>query len=623
MSYNPSCEPLRVWNRLEPRTRQPDFSRVLRAEVYDGLWLLARQWQFGEFHGEDTGSAVFARLALRSAPLDAVRGAHGGFTPYADQLPIETQIERTPAPDDWGSRIQLGRQWLRTLDHYGHAFNAGGGSPAYDAAAWRSLFLDRFALRAPEITGDDPAAVLARARFDGNPRLRQQLAAAGGRLVDGLALLAALPAGSIVWSALPASLHNGVDNAHRELLVEALRALRAFHAAHCSTPEAADVPAWQDSQLEYRFAAGVPRPGGGRLLLDADEYHGGHIDWYSFDLGAEVGGADAPATAAAISERVFTVIPSPAEFPGQPRARYWEFEDGAVDLGTLRADSTDLARILVTEFALVYGNNWFVIPCPQAVGTLAEIQGIVVDDVFGERTLVQSATGKAPRDWTRWEMFSLGGQPDAGAVTLGAHLLIPPAVPHIADAAPQASVRLLRDELANTVWAIEARVPDGLGGSHDGLDHARRVAAALQRAEPPIVPTVELAGAELRYRLATSVPENWIPFLPVHQPGEDRAIRLQRASMPRFFQDTVSPVRPLTRILRAGLLPDDTQAAPYFIHEEEVPRAGVRVDTGFRRARWYDGATFVWYAHNKRSGRGEGNSGLRFDTLEDIKPRQA
>ena len=44
-----------VWNRLEGRPRTTDFARALRAEVRDPLWLLARQWQLGEFRATDGG----------------------------------------------------------------------------------------------------------------------------------------------------------------------------------------------------------------------------------------------------------------------------------------------------------------------------------------------------------------------------------------------------------------------------------------------------------------------------------------------------------------------------------------------------------------------------------------
>ena len=625
MGYTRNCEPLRVWNRLEPRTRQADFSRVLRAEVYDGLWMLARQWQFGEFHGEDTGSAIFARLAMRSAKIDALRGPQGEFAAYDDRLPIETRVERQTGPNDWNRHMQLGRQWLRILDHYGDAFNAAGGSPAYDSAAWRAMFLERFPLHSPEFPNSTPAGIASGARMQSNMRLQQMLGAAAGRLADGGALLDALP-DAIVWSKLPTILRNDVDSGHRTLLLNALRALREFAERNLGTDTGEHGSNWQDAQLEYRFSARVPRPGGGQLALEAEEFHGGRIDWHSFDLGPETIAADGAANADVIEQRVLSVIPGPAEFPGQPQARFWEFEDGAVDLGNLRADSTDLARILVTEYALVYGNNWLVIPCPQNVGTLAEILGIVVEDVFGQRTLVQSATRNASSDWTRWDMFSLGRRAgDAGDAGdgLGVHLLIPPGLNQIADSEAQESVRLLRDEMSNTVWAIETRVPDGLGQSRDGHDTARRFSDVLRGMEPLESEEETLEGAELRYQLANTVPENWIPFLPVHRPGEDREIRLQRASMPRFFQQTVRPVRPLTRLLRPGLLPDNSQAEPHFIHEEEVPRAGVRVDGCLRRARWYNGTTFVWYAHSKRSGRGEGSSGLKFDALEELKPQKS
>jgi hypothetical protein len=35
--------------RLEPRTDCPEMQDSLQARIHDPLWLLARQWQFGEF----------------------------------------------------------------------------------------------------------------------------------------------------------------------------------------------------------------------------------------------------------------------------------------------------------------------------------------------------------------------------------------------------------------------------------------------------------------------------------------------------------------------------------------------------------------------------------------------
>ena len=57
------------WMRLEPRSRDAEMNTSLQARIYDPLWLLARQWQFGEFQGEDNGSPVMARWRAESARL--------------------------------------------------------------------------------------------------------------------------------------------------------------------------------------------------------------------------------------------------------------------------------------------------------------------------------------------------------------------------------------------------------------------------------------------------------------------------------------------------------------------------------------------------------------------------
>ena len=57
------------WMRLEPRSRDAEMRTTLQARVYDPLWLLARQWQLGEFQGEDNGSPVMARWRAESAQL--------------------------------------------------------------------------------------------------------------------------------------------------------------------------------------------------------------------------------------------------------------------------------------------------------------------------------------------------------------------------------------------------------------------------------------------------------------------------------------------------------------------------------------------------------------------------
>jgi hypothetical protein len=313
-----------------------------------------------------------------------------------------------------------------------------------------------------------------------------------------------------------------------------------------------------------------------------------------------------------------------------PRPRWWQLEDGSVDLGNIRAAATDVAKILVAEFALLYGNNWLVIPCRQEIGTLAEVEALIVTDVFGIRTIARPVNQGSGVSWTAWDFFSLSRRekPGQAGSTVGAHLLLPAAAAIVDESEPVESVTFLRDEMSNMVWAVETRVPDGLGRGRDGNDTARQfrnalvhIAEDLDRAEG-VQPPGPQSDASLRYVLGTTVPENWIPLVPVHKPLQNRAIRLQRAAMPRFFRADVRPVRPITGILRSGLASDDRQLQPWFLEEEEVPREGTIVESSFQRTRWLNGRTVVWLGRRGRSGRGVGGSGLRYDTVEDVPKSQ-
>ena len=64
---------------------------------------------------------------------------------------------------------------------------------------------------------------------------------------------------------------------------------------------------------------------------------------------------------------------------------------------------------------------------------------------------------------------------------------------------------------------------------------------------------------------------------------------------------------------------DSNVPAPYFIAEEEVPRAGRTVTRSFQRARWTNGSTFLWIGRSSPVGRGEGSSGLVFDQIDEVR----
>lgn len=94
---------------------------------------------------------------------------------------------------------------------------------------------------------------------------------------------------------------------------------------------------------------------------------------------------------------------------------------------------------------------------------------------------------------------------------------------------------------------------------------------------------------------------------------------IQRAGMPRIVEGhTGRPdrIEPRTALLREGL----DSGRSYFLHEEEVPRAGARVAQSFQRTRWRDGRVVVWLGASKRVAQGEASSGLAFDQLVDVRP---
>src|SRR5262245_2031559 len=100
--------PVLRWARVEPNVRSVGMESGLSAEICDAAWLLARQWQLGEFRGEDAGSPVRAYLQMECTPLTRLLPGGlpdtwftaGASTPVATgqridtSVPLETIVER-------------------------------------------------------------------------------------------------------------------------------------------------------------------------------------------------------------------------------------------------------------------------------------------------------------------------------------------------------------------------------------------------------------------------------------------------------------------------------------------------------------------------------------------------
>jgi hypothetical protein len=553
------------WHRLEPRPRAPSLAEPLTARVRDPLWFLARQWQMGEFQGEDAGSPAFARVAGHNVPLTGWRVGTGAAAALPAGTPVEPLLEREAFTPDLSLRVEL-------------------------AQTFESLLIEGGALSAQQIVD-----VLAALRTsiplapppDDDPDARRLFLVAGGRAFDGVTLYQAspaLPAGVV----LPTGTEAAVSTAQQALALWVQSTLGEIGAD--------DPEAWQPERLEYAASLLAQPEGGDAIELVAGSSTDGAFEWHAFSVAkaAAPGLSTADLDRRSTEAKPWSIIPTHVRFRGMPNARWWDFENGTTDFGDIRPDRRDLARLVVMDFMLVHSNDWFVIPYDMPVGCLGRIDSLIVRDVFGGDTLVERADRNPLPAGQRWSLFSVTA--DGAANGLADFLLLPPTATEFTQtSAPIEDVRFLRDELANLAWAVEETIEGAAGAPRPG--HERSVARAPLPPPPPGV---------LSYRIQSDVPGHWIPFLPVTVNQTSGAIVLERGGMPAPGGGLIPPAG---RILS----PSSKVGGPYQIFEEEISRAGTRIVRVTCRARWTDGSTHLWIARRKTASLGEGSSALVFD----------
>lgn len=540
-----------IWNRIEPRCRTAGLESGLAARVHDPLWLLARQWQVGEFAGRDTGSPVSVDVQSTSAQFDRCAIGAGTGQPYDNRLPMEMFIERetvrpTTGGDDLRQAAEAGLHFLRLLD-------------AAKLSRLSPLYLTQY----PLVKQDSPDA-----------DARNFSLIVSGRVIDGVKLYADLVQAGNELPGLPA-----IDGTDHDAVLGITQSWRAWYVSLFSEP--AGVDAWSPERMEYQFTAGSAGDSGS---FAAREYDGGAVEWYTFDRSstALTGGSAQPV------KTTRRALVAPVTFRGMPARRFWELEDASVDIGALTAAAEDLGRLLLREFALIYGNDWFQIPLVVPVGSDVTIDSVVVADTFGLTTTVPpyaqyDATGQ-------WRMFSISNDEQAPDATSTQHLLVPQSAAGALDSVAIEDVLLLRDELADMAWGVERTV---VGSSGLPLDRTQ----VWRTSAPPVKPPA--SDAIPKYRLGSTVPDYWVPFLPIVT--NNAHLQMQRGILP------TSASGPLGRMLAYPRL-------TMFL--EELPREGVHLERRYRHARGSDGSSFVWIGRRRSTGRGEGRSGLRFDYLE-------
>ncbi len=578
--------------RLEPDSTTGDPAPGAEARLADPAWMLGRQWQLGELTGEDAGTVVSVRVHSQAlpiaawAPLDAGTDALGTATdplagvqwrPWHESALLEELVQDVPAlamGAGLRQRAESGAQLVDLLT------DAGEGALAATLAGTHRLTLPPDAASPEEpVPGESDeeraqrlATVAARDALD--PQAKRLLRVLAGSVPDGLALATELAAGDPPWLA------GAVD---ADAARDAITAWRSWVTGAADSGDA-----WSTERLEYRFVLRFGDQQHG-VFLRGTQFGSAQVRWSDLEwVDRATGALPDGAPPAAPVETTFSMLATPLRFPGMPADRYWQLEDGRVDLGAIEAQATDLARLCLAEFAMTSGDDWLGVPVDGLLGAVNQVLSVQLTDDFGELTQVPVL---ADPGFTMFQVASAAGRLLPGIV-------LPPVAAGMLVGEAVEEVLFLRDEMANMAWAVEQTVQ---GRSGDPRSRAGEP-------QPPADPwPAGLSPEERVYRLQTAVPEHWIPLLPISlSPG---TLALRKGAL---LRDEV-PVHP------AGVT---LAPIPLTFPGEELPREGVHLRAVPVLARRADGSYARWAAYRVRTGRGEASSRLAWDSALAITDRR-
>lgn len=562
-----------AWLRLKPRTRNDQADEGMAATVADPAWLLARQWQVGEFQGEDAGSPVDVEFETAADHLTRIHTgpmAGGGEGEQYDPstTPLETLVEREPVDDEGENR---NRQTA-----------ADGG------LLFRRLLGEDF----PGIEAFDPIFRLdALGDVDGGDSETQRFdTVVAGRILDGHALFDALAPLLGGTGGVGDQLLTSPDGANEDAYRAAAERFVEWYRSLYDEPAAGE-SAWEDERLSYSFALGVQQKDG-ETVFSGSEYAGGHLDWYSVDATEESLGT--PPDERTTTPRGGRLLPTRTTFPGAPSSRWFQLEDGTTNLSRVSPTRDSVAGAVFLEFAYRYGHDWFTLPVETPVGSVLNISTLTVRNTFGDITHIgrhgQIADGEVParKDDDSWRLFETSGATASG-------ILVLPTLTGSLSSPLVEQVEFARDEVANLGWAIEKTVESPLG-----IPLNRQEAAYSNREDDEAT----YPGDDPTYRLMTEVPPHWYPM--VARPTAAGENRLRRGRFITLGDESIP--NPMGRLL----------ADPHYsLYEEEVPRMGVSVERAYQFARWIDGRSVLWVSRSAETGYGQHSSGVAYDTLSE------
>jgi hypothetical protein len=503
----------------------------------------------------------------------------------AEEQPINAQTEGISPTFDLSFRLEAGRMWKKML------LSAGKGQ-AWDTFRQNPILQ----FKIPAFTYESGSAELS--AFSYEPYSQMVAALGNGRMVDGALLYKELQTRKASdFLSQPDAVVNEIAGKWVQWVNNRLGIATKENNS------------WDAGRLEYKATASAILPDTTTATLLMPEHNGQNMDSFSWEQSPAQQGLSDGLDANRITVHRNTFMPTSVSFPSMPRARWWEFEDSTLDLSNLQARKTDLGLLLLSEFSLLYSNDWLLTPLNLPVGHLAQIRSMRVTDVFGVQSYINPVAQNE-----NWELFQVTSQ---AMPTPKGWLYLPPVSNHFLQSDTLEEIHFIRDEMANLVWGVEMTVPDGLGEGMEGQSAALRLESWLEKlaqnttnGAPTSLPDI---GAQFTYQIGSTVPPHWIPFIPVRPDASNEQIVFRRANMPRFVENFApTRIRPRTDILKSVT----NEKRHYDIQEEEIPATGITVKQAWRRARWFDGRTITWLAREKSVGRHLQSSGLQFDQIE-------
>jgi hypothetical protein len=361
---------------------------------------------------------------------------------------------------------------------------------------------------------------------------------------------------------------------------------------------------WDEKALCYNFFIKKDD-----TILIGSEYDGHGLDWYHFDLynSGTIEG----------NENHVAIKPMRMRFPGAPHERWWTLEDWKINFINLNRPLLNYLTALITHFAFLYTNDWYIIPLEQSVGHLRKINQFKVMDSFGIVSDV-SPVIDASAEKQGWEVFTLANR---NGNSDGSLFYLPNNLYHVLESESIEKISFFRDESANLVWAVEEKYFDKDNNriilrvdSHENVTDISTspryywdVENECMVAETDIDLNHNLdfrfLGPLAVYREKTYIAPHWIPYVPRQQdPQGNLALRRGRT---------------ISNLVEIGGKQYKSQilSESRFIHEEVVPRTGFTLERLNQLARAYPEKSFQWTGRKKRINERLDPVMLKFDFL--------